>query len=871
MGVVQPGELLERNAELSSLEACLEAVGGSAGRLALVYGEAGVGKTALLRHFCAQLPPQVRALSAACDALSTPRPLGPLLDVARVTGGELRERVERSASPPDVAVALIEELGSTVPTVLVLEDLHWADDATLDVVRLVARRIEAVPVLLIASYRAEQFGRTHPLRLLLGELPRDGIATRLELAALSRDAVAILAEALPVDVDELFGRTAGNPFFVTESLAAGTERVPPTVRDAVLARVARLPLQSRRLLDAVAIVPQPVELWLLEALLDEGLEPLDDCLNAGVLRADVDCVAFRHELARLVVEESLAPTDRRGLNRRALAALTQPAVGGPDVARLAHHAEAALDADAVLRYAPEAAERAAASRAHREAAAQFARALRFADDRPPPRRAALLRRRSEECAMTNQLDEAIDAQREALECHRRLGDRREQGDALRWLARLHILANWSRDVEPLLLEAIELLEPLPPGHELAMTYAMMALFHHAARDDYERTALWGRKALEIAEDIDDAEARVCALTYVGCAELENGKDESGAKLEQALELAQAHELEGEAARVYVMFVIGSLRLRRLDIARGYAEAGYAFCSERALDTLGVYLLGGLARVEFLAGHWDLAAELATKTVRDPRTAPAPRVWALGVLGLIRARRGDPEASAPLETAHEIVSPTGQIEWMAPIAAARAEAAWLVGDHGAIDGLTTAAFELARERRDLRSIGELAFWRRQAGLHDALPTGVPEPYASMLVGNSMRAAERWTAIGFPYEAALALAEDDDPLALREAIEELQRLGAQASVAVVARRARARGVRGLPRGPRRQTRENPAGLTARELEVLALVADGLRNAEIAQRLVVSPKTVDHHVSAVLRKLDVRHRGEVRAAAARLGLHQ
>src|SRR5262249_40260521 len=294
------GDLIERSEQLSLLRDRLAAVrDSSSGRVVLVSGEAGVGKTALLRRFCGDPRSGSRVLWAACDPLFTPRPLGPLLDVAGVTEGQFRVQVERGAKPHDVAAALLDELRLSAPTVLVLEDLHWADEATLDVVRLIARRADTVPALLVVSYRDDQLERSHPLQIVLGELPTGAVVTPVGLAGLSRQAVLSLAKATRVDGDELFDKTAGNPFFVTEVLAAGAAGVPSTVRDAVLARAARLTPSARALLDAVAVVPQKTELWLLEALVDRPEGSVEDCLRSGMLSADVDGVSFRHELARL--------------------------------------------------------------------------------------------------------------------------------------------------------------------------------------------------------------------------------------------------------------------------------------------------------------------------------------------------------------------------------------------------------------------------------------------------------------------------------------------------------------------------------------------------------------------------------------------
>ncbi|MGH2930785.1 MAG: AAA family ATPase, partial [Solirubrobacteraceae bacterium] len=266
-----PTALLERSSELSRLHTLgTTAAEDQRGGVVLVSGEAGIGKTALLRQFCSSLPRRFSVLWGTCDPLFTPRPLGPLLEPAADTGGELAILVEGGARPHEVTGALLGELRGCAPCVLVLEDLQWADEATLDVVRLLARRIETAAVLVALSFRDDCLHRDHPLQIVLGELPGRDRTARLELTGLSRSAVGVMAEDSVLDADELYARTAGNPFFVTESVAAGTEIVPPTVRDAVLARVARLGAPARSLLDAVAEVPQRAEVWLLESMTDGG-------------------------------------------------------------------------------------------------------------------------------------------------------------------------------------------------------------------------------------------------------------------------------------------------------------------------------------------------------------------------------------------------------------------------------------------------------------------------------------------------------------------------------------------------------------------------------------------------------------------------
>jgi len=838
-------ELLERADELEVLAAALAAVDETGrGKLALVRGEAGVGKTALVDSFTSSVR-AVRVLRAACEPLNTPSPLGPFLGIADAVGGELARVASAGPQPYALTAELVRELASG-PAVVLIEDIHWADEATLDVVRLLTRRLESVPTLVIATYRDDELTRSHPLRALLGEF--GARAVRVPVEALSPEAVAQLAIESGVDPDVLYRRTNGNAFYVTEALAAGVDGVPETVRDAVLARAARLGEAARRLLDAVAVVPPPVERALLDRLVPNADAALDECTTVGMLRADAGRVGFRHELARLAVEDALLPGARRTFHRAVLALLLE-APDDVDPARLAHHAEEAGDTDSILRFAPEAAAQAAAVGAHREAADQYARALRHAAEVPPAQRAGWLVQRGLSCYVTDQSEETLESLRLAASIYHELGDEVSEGHARERLCAYLWCPGHVEEARAAGLHAVALLEPHGPSRQLGAAYDQMAfLAHQGSRPDEAR--LWHERLLETSIATRDVELEILSRAEGS---------------EVAFAVALENGLIGLAGSIQQEVAGAPLWQRRYEAADHSLRAGLAFHSDHGLELYRHYVLSWLGRCALEQGRWDEAVDWADQVIRTPRASISPRILALTTVGVVRARRGDPDPWSPLDEAYDLAIPSGEARRIAPPSAARAEAAWLEGRDSEIAELTDVAYALAVARRDGEIIGALGVWRRRAGLPLDLVDGVDELHALEIRGEFAAAAERWAALGCPYEAALALADTGDEEAQREAFDELQRLGAAAAAA----RLRRTGVRGLPRGPRRTTRENPSNLTTREIEVLKLLTEGLRNSEIAERLVLSERTVHHHVSAILRKLEAGSRTEAVARARSLGI--
>jgi len=383
--------------------------------------------------------------------------------------------------------------------------------------------------------------------------------------------------------------------------------------------------------------------------------------------------------------------------------------------------------------------------------------------------------------------------------------------------------------------------------------------------DQEGTRGWGDKAIALAERLGETEVLVHTLVTVGTAE---GRDGSTETLERALGLALADDLQEHAGRAYNNLVASEADRRQLDEAERWLREGLAYCADRDLDAWSRCMLGMEAEIELWRARLDAASDLASLVLADPNVAPVQRISALMVRGLVRARRGEPEAWPPLDEALAYAASSGEVQQLGPVALARAEARWLAGDDAGAAAEARRVLPLAVDRRAPWAAGELAVWLQRAGEATPAPPMAPPPCAAELAGNAVGAARLRREMGLPYEAALALAQGGGADAVA-ALTELRSLGATAAAEAVAARLRRRGVRGVPRGPRAATQRNAAGLTPRELEVLALVAEGASNRVIAERLVISETTAARHVANIFRKLGVGTRAQAVRVAAEIGV--
>lgn len=860
-----PVELVEREAELAELRELWAHAEAGRGSIVLVAGESGAGKTALARATAAAAAGEsARVLWGMCTPLATPAPFEPLREAAAQLSGPLASRVHDDVPAHQILPSLLVEL-TRVPTVLVVDDLQWADQATIDLLRLLARRVQRTRTLVIGTHREEKVGIHHPLRGLIGDVARANRGRQLSVGPLSRDAVARLVAGTGRDPDDVLRLTGGNAFFVQEVATATGDLLPATVREAVLARTADLPSAAHDVLALLACAPEAVPDVALPAL-QVDLPTLRSLDQTGLLERGPRGLRFRHELCRLAVAEGIPPGGEIALHARVLAALERDGHGDPSV--LTHHALGAKDAKRVVRYAPLAGRRAAATGAHVQAISFYEAALAQPVEIPDAVRAELLEALANELYLLDRVPEAIAAAERARSIRITLGDMAGVGSIHETLSHYEYY-NANRDrAERHAARAIKLLEPSDRMHALGHAYATEA-YLAIQRCDVERAVGLLDRVSEIAgRQADPAlQTRLDVMrTAVGVLVGQS------ASRDELLEVAAAGfqaELHEQASTGYSLLAYFDVEKRRLDDARELLGLCLPLAADRDIRICHMWQKAARGRLSMLRGDWDEALRDADDILGSSGVLLG-RPWAELVRGLVLLRRGDAGAAEHLDVAWDLANRLDEPLRTLPATAALVEQAWLTGQ---ADERIEAAPELLEAYATAPALewsaGDLAVWLRRLGRPVPAGLRMAEPYRLTLTGDAAGAARSWAKIGEPYEEAMALLDTGSDKAAFRALELLDTLGAAAVAAKVRQQLRDRGVTNVPAGPRATTRGNPAGLTERQVEVLGMLAEGLSNAQLASRLFISPKTVDHHVSAILGKLQASSRTEAVHIARERGI--
>ena len=848
-------ELLERDGALAALSQARDAASRGTGRVVFVSGEPGIGKTSLVTRFARDLDPGSRVLFGTCDDLSVPRPLGPFRDLAGTVSIDLEEALAAGTASHEFHQLLIAELERPPqPTVLVLEDVHWADGATLDSIAVLGRRIGSVPALLVLTFRGGELPPNHPLHASLGTIRAED-SVFLELAPLSQDAVASLAGD---NVEDVYTATGGNPFYVTELLASqAVDDVPPSVSTAVLGRASKLDDASRRLVELVSVVPHRMNVSILDAVMPGWPAAAEEPERRQLLEVGPKHVQFRHELARTAIRLSVPIAARRQLHAEVLDALL---AAQADPAEIVHHAEAAGADDVLADYALVAARRAAALGSNREAYSHYRRASDFVGRLPAVEQARVLEELAGVAYIAGHLDHAFPAIEHARRIYAQLGDQEAVGRCLRALSRFEWFAGDGEAARRTAREAIEILEPLGESIELARAQSVLSQLAMLG-DDPEKAIEWGERALELSTRLGDESTRAHALVNIGTAKAQIDHRDMSTLLE-AHGIADASGDRHEATRALVNLSYTLMLWVRVDEASQYAELALSYARKYEMQTFEPYIRATIAWLRLRAGDWAEAERVALAELEHGGSVV--ELVAKTLLAEIAVRRGDPDAAERLADVGAQAERADELQRIVPALELRAEWALTTGAP-----MPTAQYAAALERDPPPGwLVRTAAWAMVAGVDAEVDPGLTSPYARMIEREWAAAAEAFGDVGWEYDRALLLSLLDDGEALVEALSIARRLGAEPLARRLVERMRDLGIR-IPAGPRGATRANPAGLTARQLEVLVLLAEGLTNAEIAERLVVSQRTAEHHVAAVLMKLGATSRREAAQHAVELGL--
>lgn len=856
-------ELLERETALIALASTMDAAAKGHGAVVVVTGEPGIGKTTLVSHFAGGLGSKARILWGTCDDLSTPRPLGPFRDVAAELSLAPEGELLASEPPHRFHSLLLTELATgPQPTVLVIEDVHWADEATLDAITVIGRRIADIPAVLVLTFRAGEAPPSHPLPTALDAIQRNtGLC--LNLAPLSRTAVATLAG--DGDADRIYDVTGGNPLYVTEMVAGLPDELPLSVANAVLGRCARLGPESRELVELVSMVPTRIGTEVLELAMPGWAVAAEEPERHQLLTVDTHYARFRHELAREAIKSSLPITRQRRLHTRIVDALLS---AGGDPADIVHHAEAAGRSEVVATYAPIAAHQAAALESHREARTHFRRATEFAARLDTPARAALFEAYAQTAYHVGHMSEAFAAVDQAINLHRTLCDEAAVGRCLGNRSHYYWVVGDSSAAWQQARSSIRALEPGGPSPDLAIAYNQLTDLATLAGRTNE-ALLCGDRAIRLAEQLGNDHAKWRALVSIGTAKVQRDPEDDQV-LHTAIDGARSADAHDAAVYGLIGLTFVNLFWVRPEQAARYGIRGVEYAEVHQRDALKDYLEANLAWLRLRAGTWADAEEKA-RALLDRPSVPGMVTGLLAniILTELAVRRGDPDAGDRLAALAAEADRTGELKRLGPVLELQIEYA-LTGDQ---------PLPVERFEQVMTTVGDepassgfggarLAAWATLLGLPAIFRGKAPRPHAAMMRRDWAEAADAFGAVGWRYDRALLLSLGDDEGALAESLHIARSLGATPLVERVTRRMRKLRMT-VPRGPAGSTRSNPAGLTDRQLEVLELMANGLTNSEIAGCLSISSRTTEHHVASVLSKLDVSSRREAARRAADLGV--
>ena len=862
-------QLIEREALLIFLQTQFNNVAEGEGHCVCVCGEAGIGKTALVKAFCKQQQDDCKIYFGACDALFTPRPLAPLYDILWQVNSDLWNTSQPAEDFAGLFSRFYYEISKQKEkSIIVFEDIHWADEATLDFIKFFARRITSLRCLFILTYRDDEIHSRHPLRNVLGQLPADSF-TKLQIPHLSKAAVANMSIEKGYSGEDVYSISGGNPFYVNEILASYSPGVPENIKDSILAVYDRQDEGTKHAWQICSVIPEGMEIDRFAKIKSSWDEAMDHCFAMNVIIVQNNKVVFKHELYRRTIEESLSPFKRMALNKKILEFFLESFEEKGEIERIVHYAKNANENKVVVKYAPLAAWQAVNVGAHIEASKLFLTAIEYSDGHDTDQLVELYEAYANECYLTNQVKEAIIYQGKALKIWQQKNEPEQIGNSLRFLSRLWRVDGNREEAEKYSQQAIDILQSLPSSSAKAMAFSNMAQLKLMSEEIAECIE-WGNKAIEMANEIKDKDILCHALNNVGsaqwlaCLPEETGKE----TLIKSLDIALRNKFHEHAARAYSYLVCNSMICKEYTSAHQYLQEGINYCEENGLDAANNKNLTLKARMLFETGNWEEAAAIANNLLQKQEQPGTIKIDCQVILSTIRIRKGEPDAIIDLLKVKALAFKTKEHQRIIPVITALLEYEWLTSKKIIAAEEVNFCIALVNKVDNIFLNSQFNYWLEKAGRYESSVPELYEPYQLLQTGNITMAAHFWDKTGCPFEEALALSEgtENDK---KNALLLFQQLGADAVYEKIKMEMRAVGIKKIPRGLRESTKANPAQLTTRELEIIQLLQKAVQNKEIAGTLFISPKTVDHHISSILFKLDVNSRSKAVMEAVRLGI--
>jgi len=859
-------ELLERESYFSSLQSQFERTRDE-GCCVFITGEAGIGKTSLVQQFCRRIRSKSAIYSGTCDALFTPSPLAPLHDIAWQMGNNLPDDIRNTEDRSVLFAKFFQTIANHEwPVIILFEDIHWADAATLDFIKFFTRRISQTHCLFLCTFRDNEVHSQHALKNLPGELSPDSYL-QLTLAPFSKKIVEQLAEERGYNGDDVYRLTGGNPFYVHEILASYSQGVPQKIKDSILSVYNRHEENTKHIWELLSIIPNYFEIVYLKEMFPSYHAAIEHSLECGILIKKDGFIFFKHELYRRTIESSLAESKRVSLNKSILQHFLIKFEESGQIARIVHHAKHAHVNRLVKKYAPIAARQASSVGAHTEACKLYFTAIKYCGEMDHAELPSLHEAYAYECYLTGKIKEAIAHQQKALELYKGRRGAEKKGNCTRFLSKLWWFDGNRKLAEYFGREAIYLLDKLPSSKAKAMAYSNMAHLKMQS-DETAECIYWGKKAIVTAKEVFDESTIADVLNSLGTALMLNDSSRSRGEafLHESLQFALKNSSHEVVANAYSSIGTNALTIKKYELAKKSLEEGIDYCKEKDLDSMKLYMLAWKSRLYTETGKWEEALNTGLKVLSNKSISAPTKIIALCVVATLKIRRGENGAIPLLIEAKSMAFETVELVRIIPVFMALLEYEWLTGEPQIETELLSQTISHMIELGKFRKEGSrFYFWLKKAGKEFLLPQVIKDVALNGRGNNGN--ADYWEKIGSPYEYALALFDGNEH-DKRKSIAIIRELRAVPVLEKLKREMKYDGIKGIPRGLRQTTSENPAKLTGREMDVLQLIKEGIRNKEIASRLFISPKTVDNHITSILFKLDVNSRGK--AAQKAIELH-